>query len=101
MFKLSSVQVRLYEFENPDDGSVLHVRPPKLEVLEIFNKIFSDVKSTPKELSGITGVILSDNQEDVKITAKDVMRWMDSDQLAAFVADFLGWLNDTKSNDPN
>ena len=36
MFKLSAVQVRHYEFEHPDDGTVLHILPPKLDTMEIF-----------------------------------------------------------------
>lgn len=101
MFSLASVQVRSYEFENPEDGSILHIRPPKLEVLEIFSKVFSDVNATPKELAGVTGAIISVNEENVNVTAKQVMHWMDADQLAAFVDDFLGWVNGTKASSPN
>lgn len=101
MFKLSDVQVRLYEFENPDDMTVLHIKPPSLDTLEIFNKVFSDTASSPKELAGVTGTILSNNEEGLKITGKTVMRWMTTDILAAFVEDFLGWLNDTKQRNPN
>ena len=49
MFQLSAVRVRHYEFENPEDGTILHVHPPKLEAVEIFNKVFTDKESTPKE----------------------------------------------------
>ena len=101
MFKLSAVQVRHYEFENPDDGTVLHVRPPKLDALEIFNKVFSNTTSSPKDLAGVTGAILSDNEEGVQITAKQLMFWANVDQLAALVDDFLGWLNKTKADNPN
>ena len=101
MFKLSAVQVRHYEFENPDDGTVLHVRPPKLDALEIFNKVFSDTTSSPKDLAGVTGAILSNNEEGVRITAKQLMFWANVDQLAALVDDFLGWLNKTKADNPN
>ena len=41
MFQLSAVRVRHYEFENPEDGTILHVHPPKLEAVEIFNKVFT------------------------------------------------------------
>ncbi len=100
MFSLASVQIRKYEFENPE-GGVLHVRPPKLQTLEIFNKVFTDAHSTPKDMAGMIGAILSDNDEEIKITSKQVMYWMDSDQLGAFVEDFMGWLNDTKESNPN
>ena len=101
MFKLSAVQVRHYEFENPDDGTVLHVRPPKMDALEIFNKVFSDTTSSPKDLAGVTGAILSNNEEHERITSKQLMYWANVDQLSALVEDFLGWLNKTKADNPN
>ena len=87
MFKLSAVQARLYEFEHPDDNKVLHIRPPKLDCMEIFNKVFTDTTS--------------DNEEGVRITAKQLMYWANVDQLSALVDDFLGWLNKTKADNPN
>lgn len=101
MFKLNAVQVRLYEFENPDDGTVLHVRPPKLEAMEIFNKVFTSETSTPKDMAGVTAALLSDNEEGVKITGKQLMYWANVDQLSALIEDFLGWVNNTKASNPN
>jgi len=101
MFKLNAIPVRHYEFENPGDGTVLHIRPPKLETMEIFNKVFGDASSAIKDLAGITGAMLSNNEEGVRITAKELMYWADSDQLAALIDDFLGWLNKTKADNPN
>ena len=101
MFKLNAVQVRLYEFENPDDGTVLHIRPPKLEAMEIFNKVFTSETSTPKDMAGVTAALLSDNEEDVKITGKQLMYWANVDQLSALIEDFLGWVNNTKASNPN
>ena len=101
MFKLSAVQVRHYEFEYPDDGTVLHILPPKLDTMEIFNKVFTNTESTPKDLAGVTGAILSNNEEGVRITGKQLMYWANVDQLSALVEDFLGWLNKTKADNPN
>ena len=101
MFKLNAVQVRLYEFENPDDGTVLHIRPPKLEAMEIFNKVFTSETSTPKDMAGVTAALLSDNEESVKITGKQLMYWANVDQLSALIEDFLGWVNNTKTSNPN
>lgn len=101
MFKLNAVQVRLYEFENPDDGTVLHIRPPKLEAMEIFNKVFTSETSTPKDMAGVTAALLSDNEEGVKITGKQLMYWANVDQLSALIEDFLGWVNNTKASNPN
>ena len=101
MFKLSAVQVRLYEFENPEDGTVLHIRPPKLDCMEIFHKVFTDTSSTVKDLAGVTAALLSDNEEGGRITSKQLMYWANVDQLSALVDDFLGWLNKTKADNPN
>lgn len=101
MFKLNAVQVRLYEFENPDNGTVLHIRPPKLEAMEIFNKVFTCETSTPKDMAGVTAALLSDNEEGVKITGKQLMYWANVDQLSALIEDFLGWVNNTKTSNPN
>ena len=101
MFKLNAVQVRLYEFENPDNGTVLHIRPPKLEAMEIFNKVFTSETSTPKDMAGVTAALLSDNEEGVKITSKQLMYWANVDQLSALIEDFLGWVNNTKTSNPN
>ena len=101
MFKLNAVQVRLYEFENPDDGTVLHIRPPKLEAMEIFNKVFTSETSTPEDMAGVTTAVISDNDESVKITGKQLMYWANVDQLSALIEDFLGWVNNTKASNPN
>lgn len=101
MFSLAKLPVRTYEFEHPETGKVLHVKPPKLETLQVFSAVFSDPDATPDSLAGITAVILRENQEATEVTKKQVMHWMDSDQLAAFVSDFLGWLNGVKATDPN
>lgn len=101
MFQLSAVWVRHYEFENPEDGTVLHVHPPKLEAVEIFNKVFTDKESTPKDMAGVTAALLSDNEEGVRITSKKLMGWANIDQLSALIEDFLGWMNNTKASNPN
>ena len=101
MFKLNAVQVRLYEFENPADATVLHIRPPKLEAMEIFNKVFTSETSPPKDMAGVTAALLSDNEEGVKITSKQLMYWANVDQLSALIEDFLGWVNNTKTSNPN
>lgn len=100
-YYLSAVRVRHYEFENPEDGTILHVHPPKLEAVEIFNKVFTDKESTPKDMAGVTAALLSDNEEGVRITSKKLMGWANIDQLSALIEDFLGWMNNTKASNPN
>ena len=101
MFKLNAVQVRHYELENPDDGTTLHIKPPSLETLEMFNKVFSTGNTSPKDAAGIMATILSNNEENLKISARTVMRWCNMDTMSALVEDFLGWVNDTKKSNPN
>lgn len=45
--------------------------------------------------------VIAKNKEHRKITADTVMEWMDMDQLAGFVLDFVSWLSNEKKNDPN
>lgn len=101
MFSIANLPVRTYEFEHPDTRAVLHIAPPKLETLEVFTMVFSDDGSTPGQLCGVTSVIVSNNKEGVAVTKEDMLRWFDPDQLAAFIDDFLGWLNGVKASDPN
>ena len=99
MFQISSVQTRYFEFEAPDNLKVLHIEPPKLKTLNRLSKLRSD--ASPEEMTGIIAIIISKNRENRKVDGKLVMEWMNSDQLAAFIKAFLGWLNDTKEKDPN
>lgn len=101
MFSIASLPVRTYEFEHPDTRAVLHIAPPKLEVLEIFAQVFADPDVTPAAMCGIGSVIVSNNTEGVTITKEEMLRWFDSFTLAAFVEDFLGWINGVKASDPN
>lgn len=99
MFQISGVKTRYFEFEAPDNLKVLHIEPPKLKTLNRLSKLRSD--ASPEEMTGIIATIISKNRENRKVDSKLVMEWMTSDQLAAFIKAFLGWLNDTKENDPN
>lgn len=99
MFQISGVKTRYFEFEAPDNRKVLHIEPPKLKTLNRLSKLRSD--ASPEEMTGIIATIISKNRENRKVDSNTVMEWMTSDQLAAFIKAFLGWLNDTKENDPN
>ena len=99
MFQISGVKTRYFEFEAPDNMKVLHIEPPKLKTLNRLSKLRRD--ASPEEMTGIIATIISKNRENRRVDSKLVMEWMTSDQLAAFIKAFLGWLNDTKENDPN
>lgn len=98
MFSLLNVQTRYYEFTQPN-GKVLHLEPPKLKAL---NKITKMGEATePDELAAVIAPLISKNKEQRKIDADTIMEWMDADQCAEFLADFLGWVNHEKQADPN
>lgn len=100
MFVLSGVKKRYYEFQAPDNNQVLHIEPPKLKTLNRMNDL-SRPDSTPKEAAEVVARVIAKNKEHRKITADTVMEWMDMDQLAGFVLDFVSWLSNEKKNDPN
>ena len=100
MFVLSGVKKRYYEFQAPDNKQVLHIEPPKLKTLNRMNDL-SRPDSTPKEAAEVVARVIAKNKEHRKITADTVMEWMDMDQLAGFVLDFVSWLSNEKKNDPN
>lgn len=99
MFQISGVTTRYFEFEAPDSRKVLHIEPPKLKTLNRLAKLRKD--ASPEEMTGIIAAIISKNRENRKVDGNTVMEWMTSDQLAAFIKAFLGWLNETKESDPN
>ena len=101
MFSLASVKARTYEFEDPDTGMPLRIKPPKLAVLQRFNAVFSDDNTTPAEAAEVLAEVIGHNTDGEKITGDMVAEWMDIDQMTAFVGDFLGWLNKRKTADPN
>lgn len=79
---------------------MLHIEPPKLKTLNRMNDL-SRPDSTPKEAAEVVARVIAKNKEHRKITADTVMEWMDMDQLAGFVLDFVSWLSNEKKNDPN
>ncbi len=101
MFSLANVKARTYEFEHPDTGRPLHIKPPKLAVLQRFTTAFDNPQMTPAEAAEVLAEVIGHNAEGCKVTTEMVAEWMDTDQMVAFVSDFLGWLNKEKASDPN
>lgn len=101
MFTLTSVKTRYFDFQAPDNKKVLHVEPPKLKTMNKLNKLAKADDPGIDEMAGVVAKIIGKNKEGRKINADTIMEWMDADQLTAFIAAFLGWLNKTKENDPN
>lgn len=100
MFKLSSVASRYFKMEAPDNHRVLHIEPPKLKTLKRLNA-WGKNRGSVDEAAQIVAAIISKNREGRNVSADMVMTWMNSDQLSAFLGEFLSWLNNTKANDPN
>lgn len=101
MFSLANVKARTYEMEDPDTGMPLHIKPPKLAALQRFSDAFSNPSSTPAQAAEAIAEVLNRNTSGKRVTADMVAEWMDSDQMAEFIEDFLGWLNKEKKADPN
>ena len=100
MFSVANVKPRYFEFQQPGGDNVLKIEPPKLKTLNRMNDL-SRPDSTPKEAAEVVARVIAKNKERRKITADTVMEWMDMDQLAGFVLDFVSWLSNEKKNDPN
>ena len=99
-FKLSSLPSRYFEFEAPDNLKVLHIEPPKLKTMNRL-RAWGKGQGGTEEAALIVSMIISKNKERLQISPKLVMEWFDTDQLAAFIGAFLGWVNGTRENDPN
>lgn len=100
MFKVSNVKTRYFEFEAPDNGRVLHIEPPKLKTMNRLAELQKG-SHTIKDIAVAVAKLISKNREGRKVTAENVMDWMDSDQVAAFIKAYLKWVRDEKQNDPN
>lgn len=98
-FQISSVKTRYFEFEDPATRSILHLEPPKLKTINQFEKL--DNRSTPEELAAVIAKMVSKNKEMREVTADEIMEWMNSDQISAFIKAFMGWLNGVRASDPN
>lgn len=98
-FKITGVKVRYFEFETPDTGEILHLEPPTLGTVNKYESLNSN--SSPEELAQVIADMISKNKENRQITAQMVMDWMTSDQAAAFLLAFLGWMNNVRASDPN
>lgn len=101
MFKISNVKTRFYEFENPDSGRVLHIEPPKLKTLRCLERLATQKDVSIEEMAGQIARVVSKNRERFQVSGDKIMEWMNVDQLGAFLKDFISWLNNEKTNDPN
>lgn len=45
--------------------------------------------------------LLSKNKRNFVVSPDKILVWMDMDQMQAFLREFMTWLSDSRSNDPN
>lgn len=101
MFQISSVKTRYFEFEAPDNRKVLHVEPPKMKTLKMLEDLQRNQNSSITDVATAVARLMSKNKQQRKITADQVMDWMDIDQMRAFMQAYLGWLKAERANNPN
>ena len=100
-FKIGGVKTRYFELEAPDSGRLLLIEPPKLKTLKAMEDIEKEKNSGIGEVAELLSKIISKNKGGRKVTADQVMSWMDIDQMQAFLDAFMGWLRQSRKSDPN
>lgn len=101
MFQISGVKTRYFEFEAPDSRKVLLIEPPKLKTLKNLEDVERNQKASFTDVAAVVAKLMSKNKQQRKITADQVMDWMDVDQMRAFMQAYIGWMRAEKANDPN
>ena len=100
-FKITSVKTRYFEFEAPDNNRVLLLEPPKLKTLKKMEDIQKNKDAGIEDLAALLARIISKNKQQRKVSADQVMDWMDMDQMREFTRAFLDWLKQEHKSDPN
>lgn len=101
MFQISGVKTRYFEFEAPDNRKVLLIEPPKLKTLKDMEDVQRNQKASFTDVAAVVAKLMSKNKQQRKITADQVMDWMDVDQMRAFMKAYINWMRAEKANDPN
>lgn len=101
MFQISGVKTRYFEFEAPDNRKVLLIEPPKLKTLKNLEDVQRNQNASFTDVAAVVAKLMSKNKQQRKITADQVMDWMDVDQMRAFMQAYIGWMRAEKANDPN
>lgn len=100
MFEINGVPTRYFELKTPE-GRVLHIEPPKLKTLNRLSNWYKRKGLDVRETCELVSIIISKNREQYRVKADIIMEWLDPDQLAAFLGEFLDWVNGVRKNDPN
>lgn len=101
MFKITCVKTRYFEFEAPDNHQLLLLEPPKLKTLKAMEDIQRSGHAGVFDVAELLARLISKNRQGRKITAAQILEWMDIDQMQEFLSAFMSWLKKEKSTDPN
>lgn len=100
-FKITSVKTRYFEFENPDDGRILYIEPPKMKTLKELEDMQKARDTRVMDVACLLARLISKNKRNFKISPEKVLSWMDMDQMQAFMKAYMGWLSNEHQTDPN
>ena len=100
-FKITSVKTRYCEFENPDDGRILYIEPPKMKTLKELEYMQRAKGTRVMDVAGLVSRLISKNKRGFKVSAEKILSWMDMDQMQGFMKAYMGWLSNEHSTDPN
>lgn len=100
-FKITCVKMRYFEFENPDDGRTLYIEPPKMKTLKEMEDLQKAKDTKVMDVACLIARLISKNKRNFKVSPDKILSWMDMDQMQAFMKEFMAWLSNEHSGDPN
>lgn len=100
-FKITSVKTRYFEFENPDNKQILFIEPPKMKTMKELEDLQKAKDTKVMDVASLIARLISKNKRKFTVSPDKVMSWMDMDQMQAFMKEFMAWLSNEHSSDPN
>lgn len=100
-FKITDVKTRYFEFENPDNGRIIYIEPPKMNTLKELDEMQRAKDLLVVDVARLAAKLISKNKHGFKVSAEKIMQWMDKDQLQGFIGAYMSWLSHAHSTDPN
>lgn len=101
VFKITSVKTRYFEFENPDDGRIIYIEPPKMKTLKELEDAQRAKDTKVMDVACLLSRLISKNKRGFKVSPDKILSWMTPDQMQAFMKAYMGWLSNEHQNDPN
>lgn len=108
MFDMTALVTRYFELKLPN-GMELNVKPPKMKTLKNILKLSKTMKSIravegevgDEAIGSLTEALslsLSNNKEDVKISADELNEMMDLLQMMELFTAYYNWVGDINSS---